>query len=230
MSSATRRIRQELASQILSDLGMRVDISGAFDHRPSDDAAAALCQRMQVMIAQICEVGITKAKIAREIHVDPAALSELAEGVTSRLGLESLWAAYQSLEEFIERASAALHARPEVAGVAQGELLGFSAHPDRAKVTGTEALATMGANLLTVVGEREGAIVSLGPHVKGASAVYVKDGHWVITAIVYRDTPEEMTRVARDEIWHIEQWLRKRDAESDKTKRPKPAYRYMGGR
>jgi hypothetical protein len=113
---------------------------------------------------------------------------------------------------------------------AHAELLGFSAHPDRTKVTGADALATMSRNLLIMAGAREGTLLSLGPHIKGASAAYTKGGHWVVAAVVYENTPEEMARVARDEIWHIEQWLRRRDAELDNTQRAKPAYRYMGGR
>jgi hypothetical protein len=148
MSSATRR-RYELANTILDALGLlQHGQPEVVDHRRVAEAETALSQRMQCTITHLCDVGITKARIAREISIDPAALSELAEGGTSRLGLESIWEAYAALESFLGRAGESLRVNAEVGASVHAELLGFSAHPDQAKVTGSEALNTMGYNIL----------------------------------------------------------------------------------
>ena len=162
---------------------------------------------------------------SRALGIDPGALSELfSDGWTVRLSLESLWQAYGALVSFMSRTGETLRETVGAGEAAQGELLGFSAHPDGAKVTGSEALGTMGHNILAAVGAEDGAMRSFGQHIKGASAVYTKDGYWVLTAIIGPDKPEEMTRIARDEIWHFEQWLRRKDTQSPKPKKLKSAF------
>src|SRR5579885_3384082 len=105
MSRATRRLRYQLATTILHDLGQReLDKADELDQDRVAEAQAALCSRMQDTIKRLCDIGITKARIARELDVDPGALSDLSEGETSRLGLESLWEAYAALVSFLDQA------------------------------------------------------------------------------------------------------------------------------
>jgi hypothetical protein len=226
MSNATRRIRSELATTITAALGSPQD----YPHQPTEQerittAEATLCERMKSLIAQLCDLGISKAKIARTLDVDPGALSDLfSDGCTTRLSLESLWQAYGTLSLFIDHAAETLLETRGHGKGGQAELLGFSAHPDEAKVTGSEALSTMGHNILAALGAGDGVMHPFGPYIKGASAVYSKDGYWVLTAIIRPDRPEEMTRIARDEIWHFEQWLRRNDTQSPKPKKLKSSF------
>jgi hypothetical protein len=226
VSNATRRNRCELANRVLAGLGLRKD--GEPDN-PLDDqlvaeAEEALCQRMQAMIAQLCDVGITKARIAREIDVDAGALGELADGGTSRLGFETIWVAYTQLASFLCRANERLRPTHTSTCSTHGELLGFSGHPDQAKVRGCEALPIMGHNVLAVLRDDEDAPRPFGPYIRGASAVYMRRGDWVLVSYICRDTPQEMTRIARDEIWHCEQWLRGQDEHSKRPDKPRSAY------
>jgi hypothetical protein len=226
MSAATRRIRVELATEVLitlGDLGSH-EVAALTDDKRIDEAELVLSERIQAMIAQLCDVGIPKARIAREIHVDPAALSELAEGGTTRLGFETLRDAFGQLESFLTRASQHLQTRPTAPSKVQSELLGYAGHPDLAKMKGSEALEVLGHNISVSVGDLDGALKPFGPHIKGASAVYVRDGHWILTAQICPGSPQEMTRIARDEIWHFEQWLASKDKKSSKPIKPRSAY------
>lgn len=69
MSAATRRIRVELAIDVLVALGglAQDEVHAMSDERRVDEAQLILSERVQSIIAQLCDVGISKAKIAREI-------------------------------------------------------------------------------------------------------------------------------------------------------------------
>jgi hypothetical protein len=226
MSSATRRIRSELAATILAALGSPLDKTRQTTEQENiRSAEEVLCERMKGMIVQLRDLGIANAKIARDLDIDPGAVSEIhTDGWTGRLGLESLWQAYGALVLFASRAGESLRETGGAGELARAELLGFSAHPDRAKVTGSEALGTMGHNLLSALGAEDSVMRPFGPHIKGASAVYTKDGYWVWAAIIHPDELAEMTRAARDEIWHFEQWLGRKDKQSPKPKKLKSAF------
>jgi hypothetical protein len=200
------------------------DSDNGLDDRIVSEAEGALCQRMQSMIAQLCDIGITKARIAREIDVDAGALSELADGGTSRLGFETIWEAYKQLASFLCRASEHLHATQGSTHSTHGELLGFSGHPDRAIASGSETLAILGHDVLVALGNRSDSPRPFAPHVKGASAVFTRGGDWILISYICADKPQEMTRIARDELWHCEQWLRGQDARMSKPNKLRSAY------
>jgi predicted XRE-type DNA-binding protein len=225
MSDATRRIRSELAIRVLVALGLCKN--GAPDSLSDDQrvakAEAALSERMQVMIDKFRKIGISQAKIAREIHVDPSAVNELADGGTSRLGFETIWDAHARLSSFFCHTSELLRATVGSPCSTHAELLGFSGHPDRAKMKGTEGLAIIGHNVSVVAGNVSGTLRTFGPDIEGASSAYINsDGSWTLIAHICSGT--DMTRTARDEIWHLEQWLRKQDKESTKPDKPKSAF------
>lgn len=155
--------------------------------------------------------------------MDAAALSELADGGTSRLGFETLREAHSQLESFLARAGERLRPTPKRTPP-QPELLGYAGHPDLAKMKGSEALAVLNHNIGVAVGHRDGDLRPFSNHVKGASAVYVRDGYWLLTALICPGDVQEMTRVGRDEIWHFEQWLSSKDKKAIKSSKPRSAY------
>jgi hypothetical protein len=86
-------MRSELAATILAALGSPLDKTRQTTEQENILCAEeVLCERMKGMIAQLRDLGIANAKIARDLDIDPGAVSEIhTDGWTGRLGLESSW-------------------------------------------------------------------------------------------------------------------------------------------
>ena len=226
MSTATRRLRAELATDahVLLGVRSREDAAALPEEQRIAEAQRALFQRMHAIIGRLSDVGISKARIAREIEVDAAALSELSDGDTSRLGFETLWEAYKQLVSFLCRTIDRLKSPVSGGSHTYVELLGFAGHPDLAKMKGIDALAVLGHNIGVTVADGEDALQPFAVHITGGSAVYIRDNHWFFVAEMCPGTTKDMTRVARDEIWHFEQWLKRQDEGDPNPPKVRSAY------
>jgi hypothetical protein len=210
----------ELARHVLDGLGVPYRRGSSPDELIAA-AEAAVSRRLQHLIVNLHEhSGVTKARIAREMDIDPAAVGDLMEGGTARLGFETLLDGFGLLIAFIARVQHVLQPSDPLP-MPQGELLGFSAHPDRTKVKGADALAVLVENLKAVIDGPCAPLRSISPDVKGASAVLLREGRWFFVAEISEGPPAEMARAGRDEVWHFQCWIDRRDGQSNPPAKPR---------